>query len=158
ERTKQSVTSVASANPLPLDTPVRVRDPMSSPATCRPTLRVNSNPSLHEPGSVSACSLGADLVAVLANSTRLSDLLRSVFRVTITAVPSPEGDDLPDMSGRYLLYEDEVRFIPTFPFDSDVTYRASFDARPLGFLLTDKPLLLEFQIPSNEKAPALTEV
>jgi hypothetical protein len=78
--------------------------------------------------------------------------------VTVAEVPSPEGDDLPDVSGRYFLYDDEVRFIPTIPFDSDVTYRVIFDARRLGFLLTEKPLMLEFLIPSDQEAPALTEV
>src|SRR5580704_16326828 len=103
---------------------------MSAPVKCQPTLRVNSGASPRGPGSVSACCLGPELVAVLANSTRLSDLLKSVFRVIVAEVPS-QGDGLPDVSGRYLLYDDEVQFIPTFPFDSDVKYRVIFDARPL---------------------------
>ena len=124
---------------------------------CQPTLRVNSGASPHGPGSVSACCLSPDLIAVLASSTRLSDLLKSVFRVIVAEVPSP-GDSLPDVSGRYLLNEDEVRFIPTFPFDSDVKYRVIFDAKPLGFLLTEEPLMLEFLIRSDKEAAALTEV
>jgi len=121
-----------------------------------PTLRVNSGASPHGPRSVSACCIGPELVAVLRSSTRLSDLLKPVFRVMV-AEGSPEGD-LPDVSGRYHLYDDEVRFIPTFPFDSDVKYRVIFDARPLGFLLTEEPMTLEFLIPSDQTAPALTEV
>ena len=125
-----------------------------------PTLRVNSGASPHGPGSVSACCIGPELVAVLASSTRLGDLLKPVFRVMV-AEGSPEAD-LPDVSGRYHLYDDEVRFIPTFPFDSDVKYRVIFDARPLGFLLTEEPteapMTLELLIPSDQTAPALTEV
>jgi hypothetical protein len=79
----------------------------------------------------------------------------------MVAEGSPEADR-PDVSGRYHLYDDEVRFIPTFPFDSDVRYRVIFDARPLGFLLTEEPteapMTLEFLIPSDQTAPALTEV
>lgn len=130
---------------------------MSSPVLCQPKLRVNSGASPHGPASVSACRLGPDVVAVIASSTRPSDLLKSVFRVIVADVSSP-GEDLPDVSGRYLLYDDEVRFIPTFPFDSDVKYRVIFDARQLGFLLTEEPLMLECLIPSDQKAPALTEV
>jgi hypothetical protein len=78
--------------------------------------------------------------------------------VTVAEVPSPDGDGLLSVSGRYLLYGDEVRFVPTFPFDTDVKYRVIFDARWLGFLLTEEPLMLEFLIPSHQKAPALTEV
>jgi len=66
------------------------------------------------------------------------------------------------VSGRYRLYDDELLFIPTFPFDSDVKYRVIFDARPLGFLLAEEPaeepMTLEFVIPSDQKAPAITEV
>jgi len=128
---------------------------MSSPVKCQPTLRVNSGAFPHGPGSVSACGLDPELVAVLASTTQPSE---SVFRVIVAAVPSPDGDGLPDMSGRYILYDDEVRFIPTFPLDTDVKYRVIFDARPLGFLRTEEPLMLEFLIPSDQKASALTEV
>jgi hypothetical protein len=131
---------------------------MSSPAICHPTLRVNSGASLHRPGSVSACCLGSGLFAVLSNSTTLSDLLKCVFRVTVAEISSLEGDGLPDVSGRYLLYDDEVRFIPTFPFDNDVKYRVIFDARPLGVVPTEEPLMLEFLVPSDQKAPAPTKV
>jgi hypothetical protein len=131
---------------------------MSASAICQPTLRVNSGASPHGRGSVSACRLGPDFVAALADPTRLNDLLKSVFRVMVDEVPSLEGDGLPDVSGRYLVYDDEVRFIPTFPFDSDVKYRVIFDARPLGFRLTEDPLTLEFVIPSNKAMAALTEV
>jgi hypothetical protein len=78
--------------------------------------------------------------------------------VTLAEVSSPDGDGLPDMSGRYTLYDDEVRFIPTFPFDTGVTYRVIFDARRLGSLLTEEPLMLEFLIPSHQEALALTKV
>jgi hypothetical protein len=87
-----------------------------------------------------------------------SDLVKSVFRVIVAAVPSPDGDGLPDVSGRYFFYDDEVRFIPTFPFDSGVKYRVIFDPRVLGFLRTEEPLMLEFLIPSAQPALALTEV
>ena len=131
---------------------------MSSRVLFKPTLRVNSGGSPPGPGSVSACCLGPDLVAVLASSARLSDLLKSIFRVVVAEVPWPEGDGLPDVSGRYLLCDDELRFIPTFPFDSNVKYRLIFDARPLGFRLTEEPLMLEFRIPSGQTAPGVTEV
>ena len=130
---------------------------MSSQAICRPTLRVNSDSFPNGPSGVSACCLGPDLVAVLTSSTRLGDLLKSVFRVIVAEVASPD-DGLPDVSGRYLLCGDEVRFVPIFPFDSDVKYRVIFDARPLGFLLTEEPSMLEFGIRSDQKTPAPTEV
>jgi len=131
---------------------------MSSPLLCQPTLRVNSDFSPHSPGSVSACCLGPDLVSFLASYAPPGDLLKSVFRVTVAQAPWPQGDSLPDVSGRYLLFENEVQFIPHFPFEKDVKYRARFDPQPLGTLLTAEPLNLEFLFPSEQKAPALTEV
>ena len=129
---------------------------MNAPVISQSTLRVNGA-SQHGPCSVSACYLGPDLIAVLARSTQLSQLMTSVFRVIVAQGPGPEGDGLPDVAGRYILFDDEVRFVPTFPFDSDVKYCVMFDARPLGFL-AEEALMVEFVIPSEQKAPELTEV
>jgi hypothetical protein len=126
--------------------------------TREPTLRVNPDPGQRGAGSVSVCCLGPDLTAFLASSTRPSDLLKSIFRVTVAQTPLPEGDSLPDVSGRYILFEGEVHFIPHFPFETDVKYRARFDLLPLGTALAAESLNLEFLIPSEQQAPALTEV
>jgi hypothetical protein len=130
---------------------------MNSPVICQPTLRVNSGPSPQGPGSVSAC-LGPDLVAFVASCARPGDLLKSIFRVTVAQVPSPEIDSLPDVSGHYLLFEDEVEFVPHFPFESDLKYCASFDLRTLGAPLTAESLMLEFSIPTERNTSAITEV
>jgi hypothetical protein len=121
------------------------------------TLRLNSVASLRGPVSVSACCLGPEFMAFLANGTP-DDLLKSIFRVTVAEIGSPKGVDLPDVSGRYVLCDDEVRFTPTFPFDSNVKYRVIFDARPLDFPMMEKPLTLEFLIPAYPNTPTLTEV
>lgn len=126
----------------------------SSPAACEPVLRVDSP---RRPRSVRACSLDPDLIGVLENTAGLDNLLASVFRVFVAEALSPGADDLPDVSGRYHLCDDEVWFIPTFPFDTDVKYCAIFDARLLGFRMADEPSTLEFVIPSD-KEPASTEV
>jgi hypothetical protein len=85
-------------------------------------------------------------------------LLKSVCRVTVSPVLSPESESLPDVCGRYLLYEDEVQFIPNFPFERDLKYRVIFDLRPLGSPQIEEALKLEFLIPSDQKTRALTEV
>jgi hypothetical protein len=121
-------------------------------------LKVNSDSSQLGPGSVSVCCLGPDLAAFLASSTRPDDLLKSIFRVSVGQAPSPKGDSLPDVSGRYILFKDEVQFIPHFAFERDVKYHATFDPRPLGALLTAESLNLEFLIPTEQNPPARTEV
>jgi hypothetical protein len=130
---------------------------MSSLVRCQPTLRVNSAACPQGLGSVSACCLGPDLIAFLAGCAQPGDLLKSIFRVTVAQAPLPEGDSLPDVSGRYLLFEDEVRFIPHFPFEKDVKYCASFDPRALGGSRAES-LILEFLIAKEPNAPALTKV
>ncbi|HEV3277022.1 MAG TPA: hypothetical protein VG860_09405 [Terriglobia bacterium] len=85
-------------------------------------------------------------------------MLKSIFRVTVASVPSPEGDSLPDVSGRYLLSDDELQFIPHLPFERGVKYRASFDPRPLGAPLMADSSMLEFVIPAGRNPSALTEV
>jgi hypothetical protein len=133
-------------------------DFMNSPPTCQPTLRVNSDPSSNGSGSVSVCCLDPHLAAFLSSCPRPGDLLKSIFRVTVAQEPLPEVGCLPDVSGRYLLFEDEVQFVPHFPFEKEVKYCASFDPRPLGAPFTVDSLNLEFLIPTEQSAPALTEV
>jgi hypothetical protein len=131
---------------------------MNSPITYRPALRVSSDPSPRGPGSVSVCCLGPDLLAFLGSSARPDDVLKSVFRVTVAQSSLPESGRLPDVSGRYLLFEDEVQFVPHFPFERNMKYHASFDPHLLGAPLAAESLKLEFLIPSEQKTPALTEV
>jgi hypothetical protein len=130
---------------------------MNLPVICQPTLRVNSDSS-YGPGSVGACCLGPDLIACITSCPRPIDLLKSVFRVTVAQELSPEADGLPDVSGRYLLLEDEVQFIPHFPFENNVKYRVNFDLRLVGASVSQEPLTLEFVIPSDQEACALTTV
>jgi hypothetical protein len=131
---------------------------VNSPVLCQPTLRVNSDPSSLGPGSVTVCCLGPDLAAFLASYAQPGELLKSIFQVSVAQASSPEPDSLPYVSGRYLLFEDTVQFIPHFPFEKDVKYRASFDPRPLGAPLTAELLILEFLIPAEQNALAPTEV
>jgi hypothetical protein len=122
------------------------------------SLRINRDLSRRRPQSVSACCLGPELVAFLASTKRRDEILKSIFRVTVAQGPPVEVDGHPDVSGRYYLLNDEVRFVPHFPFESGVKYRVSFDPRPVGSSPTDEPHLLEFQIPFARQARAVTTV
>ena len=131
---------------------------MNSLGISQPTLRVSSDPSPHGPDSVSVRCLGPDLFALLASSARPGDVLNSIFRVTVVQTSSPEESSLPNVSGRYQLFKDEVHFFPHFPFERDMKYRFSFDPRPLEVPLAAGPFDLEFLIPSEREARACTEV
>jgi hypothetical protein len=124
----------------------------------QPTIHVNSNPSQHGPGSLNVGCLGPDLFAYIRRSARPADVLKSIFRVTVAQDSLPEDTGLPDVSGRYLLLEDEVQFFPHFPFERGMKYRFSFDPRSIGEMLTAEPFEFEFLIPSEQEEYPLTEV
>jgi hypothetical protein len=69
----------------------------------------------------------------------------------------PGGEELPDVLGHYQVLQGEIRFIPYFPFESGVRYRASFDPRQLGRPEFSKGAALEFSVPRAISA-ALTQV
>jgi hypothetical protein len=131
---------------------------VNSPVTGQPTLWVNSGPSRHRPASVSLSCPGPEFGALLAGGPRPADLLKSVFRVTVVQESSAEGQGLPDVSGHYFLLEDEIRFLPTFPFERNLKYRASFDLSAVETLQAGKPAALEFTIPSENEAVEPTAV
>jgi hypothetical protein len=90
-----------------------------------------------------------------------ADLLRSIFRVSVVQEPSAESEHLPDVSGRYVFLEEEIHFVPAFPFERDVRYRATFDLSGLASCAAEEPVTLDFAIPSEvECTPpaAVTEV
>jgi hypothetical protein len=106
---------------------------------------------------VSVSLLAPDLLGSLLDGPRSGEALKSRFRVTVDHASSPEVAGLPAVSGRYLVFEDEVQFIPHFPFESDIKYRASFDPQWLGDAFAE-PISLEFQITAEQKASAPAEV
>jgi hypothetical protein len=122
------------------------------------SVRVNLEPSLSGPGSVSVCCLGPDVLAFLRDSEQSAEVLKSIFRVSVARTSSPEDTDFPDVSGRYHLFEDEVRFVPHFPFERGVKYRVSFGTHLSGVLPGADSLYREFVIPAELRDFALTEV
>jgi hypothetical protein len=126
--------------------------------TCQPTFRINSDASQRRQSSVSVCCLGPEIARLLVSRPRSCDFLKSIFQLTVEQVHSCEGEGTPNVSGRYLVLEDEVRFVPHFPFESNLKYRVSFDPRPLGLALTAEPFNWEFLIPAEQDAPPATDV
>ena len=82
--------------------------------------------------SVTVRHLDPDSVVALDRYTQAGGLLQSLLRVSVVRTGTPDGDNLPNILGRYELLQDGLRFIPHFPFDPGLHYRASFDARALG--------------------------
>jgi len=122
-----------------------------STMTRQPTIRANFDASQPSSGTVSVSCLGPEIAGLLARSARSDDLLKSIFRVTVLEDSSHESIGIPDVIGRYRIMEDEVEFIPHFPFEHDVEYRVSFDPRPLGSFFREERSYLDFAIPAEQQ-------
>jgi len=122
----------------------------------QPTLRINPGPCPPRSGTVLVSDLEPNVVRGL-DSTIMGDLISSIFRVSVVQEEGPKDEILPEVSGRYQFVEDEIEFIPHFPFEQGVKYRASFDSRPLHGLESGEIASLEFSF-SAELSAAPTEV
>jgi hypothetical protein len=126
----------------------RKRDSVSTEVTNQPKLVVDRDTRQGGAVSVGVNNLDPDLVSFLGRHPLAGQLLQSVLRVRVTG-ESPEGEDLPDVFGRYHVREGGVRFIPYFPFEPGCHYRASFDPRPLSRPELSEVLTLDFSLPSE---------
>jgi hypothetical protein len=115
--------------------------------TNQPTLMINSDPCQPGSGCVGVSNLHPAVIASLGRRPGAGRLLQSIFRVRVIGANAPGGEDLPDVSGRHEVLENGIRFIPHFPFDSGIRFRAIFDPRPLGHPEFSEVLTLEFSLP-----------
>jgi hypothetical protein len=75
-----------------------------------------------------------------------------MLRVRVIETGSPGSENLPDVLGSRQVLGNGIRFIPRFPFDSNVRFRATFDPRPLGRAELLEALTLEFSLPGETNA------
>jgi hypothetical protein len=125
--------------------------------TTRPLLAVDSDSRQPTSSGVAVYKLDSDLMASLGRCTQGGCLLESILRVTVVKGGAPIDDSLPGIWGHYQILHDGLRFIPHFPFEQGLCYRASFDPRPLGRSEFSEVLTLEFSLP-REQSPLPTEV
>lgn len=117
-----------------------------------PTLTIDSDP--RQPGSdcVSVHNLHPYLITSLGKHPEAGRLLQSILRVRVIDAGMPGGEDIPDVFGRHQVLENGIRFIPHFPFDSGIRFRATFDPQPLGRPELSQALTLEFSLPKAMNA------
>jgi hypothetical protein len=118
-------------------------------AKSQPTLRADSDP--HKAGFVGVTVSGLDsrLMASLDKYTLAGGQLHSMLRVNVARAGARSGDNLPDIAGHYQIVKGGLRFIPHFPFERGLPYRASFDPRRLGLPEISEVLDLEFSLPKS---------
>jgi hypothetical protein len=131
--------------------------PVNTLATNRPMLMIESDPC--RPGSrcVSIQNLDPDLMAILRSCPQPARVLQAMLRVRVIGVGGPGNEDLPDIFGLHQVVETGVRFIPHFPFEPGVLFRAIFDAQQLDRPELSEVLTLEFSLP-RDRSPTRTGV
>jgi hypothetical protein len=134
-------------------TRLTIHDPSDSLSTQRtrgPALLIESDLNEARSPCVTVRNLTPDLIAALDRSSEAR--LQSVLRVSVTGSGAQGGDDLPPVLGRHQVLEDGVRFVPHFPFEPGVPFRATFDPAPLGRPEPSEALTLEFSLPQVTSA------
>jgi hypothetical protein len=122
-------------------------DFMRIQVTLEPTLQVDCDARQSGAACVSVHNLDPDLVAFIGECQRTDLSLTPVLRVSVIAPDRGGCDELPDVLGRYQVMETGIRFIPRFPFEPGVRYRARFDPGHLGRAGHTEVLALEFSLP-----------
>jgi hypothetical protein len=114
----------------------------------RPSLVISTGLDQQSCNGVEICGLDPGLMVSLRRYLQAGARPESVFQVAVVPAESSIGDDVPDVFGRYCLLEDGIRFIPHFPFERGLSFRASFDPQPLG---RDADVLThEFSLPKAQ--------
>ena len=127
---------------------VRLHRPKTLPN--QPGLGIECDPS-GKGWCVSARNVYPQLVA--CPSVRLQTLLR----VKVANAGAQDYEDLPDISGGCELVGDRVCFVPDFPFETGISYRAILDLGALGQPGPAEVLVREFSFP-RETVTEETEV
>jgi hypothetical protein len=109
-------------------------------------------PDSHQPGCVDLCQLDAGIMTSVADYMGIDRPAQPIFRVTVVEPGLSIGGCTPDVSGHYQIFQDSIRFLPHFPFERGVKYRARFDPRPLAYPELSDVLTLEFSFPLAPKA------
>jgi hypothetical protein len=108
-----------------------------------------------DPGGAGWCvrvrNLGPGFVA------SLGERADSLLRVKVGEAGDSDDEELPDISGDHEILGDGVRFIPHFPFESGLLFRAILDLRALGQPGLAEVQTLEFSF-RRETPAAETEV
>jgi hypothetical protein len=120
----------------------------------RPSLIVSADALEPALVNVGFCGFDQGSMASLREFQKNDGSLQSIFRVRVVQSEAAL-DDLPVVLGRYDVVENGVRFTPHFPFEPELSYRASFDPRPLGYQAD--VLVDEFSLP-RERSDAAVEV
>jgi hypothetical protein len=114
-----------------------------------PTLTLDADARDPASARVRVHNLHPEQIASMQGWALPASRLPHILRVSV-AEPGPGADgELPDILGCYQVAEDGIQFIPLFPFEPGVRYRASFDPGTFGLSEQAEVATLEFQLPNQ---------
>jgi hypothetical protein len=125
--------------------------------TDQPYLKIDSDPGQRAAASVSITNIDPDLIVSLGQYAKAGGLITRILRVGVAHKEAQIGNNLPDIFGGYKILRDGVRFTPHFPFERGLSYRATFDPRPLCRTEFPDVLTLDFSL-SRERIGSSAEV
>jgi hypothetical protein len=123
---------------------------VSANSSNRPSLTVDADPYQSTSKGITVANLDPDLMTCLGRYLQAGGPLQSILRVNVVPTGESIDDDLPDVFGHCQILEDGVRFMPHFPFERGLRYRASFDPRPFGRGELSDMLKIEFSLPGEQ--------
>jgi len=125
--------------------------------TDSPELFFDFDPHRPGPSYVRVRHLRPNLVCALREYARSSSVLQSVLRVMVAGTETSADEELPDVGGHRQILESGLQFMPYFPFEPGVRYRATFDPHALADIGPSNRLVLEF-LPAKEQMVSPAEV
>jgi hypothetical protein len=123
----------------------------------RPVLRADSEVSQLGPAGVTVSSLESGLMDAIDQAgqeagTSLQDLLK----VTVFQPGHPSIEPVPEIAGRYQVLNSGLRFVPYFPFEPGVSYRATFHPQLLDSSKAAEPLTCDFSYTAPPVLPRVS--
>lgn len=117
------------------------------PKPQRPVLRADLDPGQSGSLTITVSPLSVRQQAALARLMEAGSSLLDVLWVSVVEPAASHHDTLPAIAGRHQLVEDGLRFLPYFPPEPGVYYRASFHPEQLGDAASAESLSLQFSVP-----------
>ena len=97
--------------------------------------------------------LGPDTMSAIAAHLDAGGQLAFLLQVIVAQAQPADEAACPSVAGRYRLTANGIRFVPYFPFQRRLPYRASFHPAPLHQAEPAPILTLDFTLPEHETAP-----
>ena len=117
-----------------------------------PSIVVDSEPRASGSIGVAVHRLNPGLMSSVVAYLDAGGQMEPILRVSVVQTGAAIAGSVPDVLGRHEILDGRIRFVPYFPFERGLSYRATFDPAPLCRSEVSDVLTLEFSLPQDESA------